>query len=628
MPVRTNSVHVARVAAEIPRSLTDSGDQILIHILYMAFLYCLALSCGVTRSVNDTHYRKTLYLLEQNTCPDMDRTTDALSSLLNVLKEHPRGMSVSDLAAAIGMNRNTVSRYLDVLLVSGQVEMETYGKAKVFYISQRVPISVMLNFSSDLVLVLDRDRRVVQANDALCRFARVERDDITGISIEESKFAAFDHPLIQSRIAAALNGSEFVEELRFLRHDEELFFRVKFLPTVFNDGTPGVTIILEDITEERRAEEALRESEMLFRSLVENINDLILNVDETSTFTYVSPKSQEILGYAPEEMLGKTPCDFMAPETAKRVRKHLAALLLDPEPRVLFEWTMLHRNGNPVTFEVSGTPIYDMIGDFTGYRVVCRDITERLRATKRVAQWKSFLYSVVNNIPSMVFVREVAGNTFVFSNQAAEDFLGMTKEEIAGKVAEDLFPPEMATFFAGEDREMLERSAIQEQQVRLQTGQTLYMKKIPIFNSRGRLRYMLGIAEDVTDRVAAEDRLVAERDRAQGYLEAAGVMIAVIEADGTIDMVNRRGCEILGYAEGDLAGKNWFATVVPARLRDRLSRNFARLVAGEIAPPLYEESPVVTRDGSERSILWHNALLRDADGKVVAMVSSGEEIVE
>ena len=166
-------------------------------------------------------------------------------------------MSVSDLAAAVGVNRNTVSRYLDVLLVSGRVEMETYGKAKVFYLSQRVPIAAMLNFSSDLVLVLDRDRRIVQANDAVCSFAGRERDDIIGNSIETSPLAAFDHPLIRSRITDALGGREVTEELRFLRHDEEIFFRIKFLPTVFNDGTPGVTIILDEITESRRAEEAL-----------------------------------------------------------------------------------------------------------------------------------------------------------------------------------------------------------------------------------------------------------------------------------------------------------------------------------------------------------------------------------
>ena len=223
------------------------------------------------------------------------------------------------------INRNTVSRYLDVLLVAGQVEMKTYGKAKVFYPSQRVPIAAMLNFSSDLVLVLDRDRRIVQANDAICAFAGRERDDVIGKSIETSPLAAFDHPLIRSRITDALNGREAAEELRFLRHSDELFFRVKFLPTVFNDGTPGVTIILENITEARRAEEALRESESLFRSLVENISDLILNVEGDSTFSYVSPKSMEILGYTPEEMLQKTPFDFMPPADAGKVREQFDA---------------------------------------------------------------------------------------------------------------------------------------------------------------------------------------------------------------------------------------------------------------------------------------------------------------
>ncbi|BBL66994.1 hypothetical protein MchiMG62_01750 [Methanoculleus chikugoensis] len=537
-------------------------------------------------------------------------------------------MSVSDLAAAVGINRNTVSRYLDVLLVSGQAEMETYGKAKVFYLSQRVPIAAMLNFSSDLVLVLDRDRRIVQANDAVCSFAGRERDAIIGNSIETSPLAAFDHPLIRSRITDALGGREVTEELRFLRHDQELFFRIKFLPTVFNDGAPGVTIILEDITEGRRAEEALRESELLFRSLVENISDLILNVDEACTFTYVSPKSREFLGYAPEEMLRKTPCDFMPPEKAEPVREQFAALLDDPRPRVLFEWTMLHRDGSPVVLEVSATPVYDVIGDFTGYRMVCRDVTERARAAKRVAQWKSFLYSVVNNIPSMVFVREVEGNTFVFSNKAAETFLGMTQEEMVGKRAAEIFPPEMAAFFADGDRELVERAAALEKEIRIPGGRMLSAKKIPIFSSKGMLKYMLGIAEDVTDRAAAEIHLIAERDRAQGYLEAAGVVIAVIRADGTIDLVNRKASEVLGYSEGDLAGKNWFATVVPERLRKRLAQNFSRLVAGGAEPPPFEESPVVTRDGRERPILWHNALLRDADGNVVAMVSSGEEIAE
>ena len=269
-----------------------------------------------------------------------------------------------------------------------------------------------------------------------------------------------------------------------------------------------------------------------------------------------------------------------------------------------------------------------MIGDCTGYRMVCRDVTERVRATKRVAQWKSFLYSVVNNIPSMVFVWEVEKNTFVFANRASEVFLGLTQEEMAGKQAIDLFPPKMAAFFVDGDRELLEGSTALEEKITLPEGRILAVKKIPIFNSHGRLRYMLGIAEDVTDRAAAESLLVAERDRVQGYLNAAGIMIAVIGADGTINLINHRGCEILGYVEKDLTGKNWFTTVVPERLRDRLAQNFAEVMAGKNDLPPLEESPVLTRSGREQPILWHNALLRDEEGKIVAMVSSGEVVPE
>jgi PAS domain S-box-containing protein len=199
---------------------------------------------------------------------------------------------------------------------------------------------------------------------------------------------------------------------------------------------------------------------------------------------------------------------------------------------------------------------------------------------------------------------------------------------MAGKHAADLFPPAMVAFFADGDRELVERTFPVEEKAHLPGGRTISMKKIPVYNSHGRLKYMLGIVEDITDRAAAEDLLVAERDRAQGYLDAAGVVIAVIGADGTIDFVNRKGCEVLGCIGGGLAGKNWFETVVPERLRDRLARNFARLVAGGLEPPAFEESPIITRDGRELPILWHNALLRDADGRVVAMVSSGEEIAE
>lgn len=93
-----------------------------------------------------------------------------LTRICEVLRENPKGMAVRDIADAIGMNRNTASRYLDMLRVAGQVEMKTYGKAKVFYISQRMPISAMMDCAVDMVFVLDPSLTVVEANDTICTF--------------------------------------------------------------------------------------------------------------------------------------------------------------------------------------------------------------------------------------------------------------------------------------------------------------------------------------------------------------------------------------------------------------------------------------------------------------------------
>jgi len=88
-----------------------------------------------------------------------------LVQIKNLLKQNPEGMSVTDIAKALQKNKNTTGRYLDILLISGHVDMRTYGMAKVFTLSQRVPLSAMLSCSKDLIMVLDREFRIVDIND-------------------------------------------------------------------------------------------------------------------------------------------------------------------------------------------------------------------------------------------------------------------------------------------------------------------------------------------------------------------------------------------------------------------------------------------------------------------------------
>jgi PAS domain S-box-containing protein len=124
----------------------------------------------------------------------------------------------------------------------------------------------------------------------------------------------------------------------------------------------------------------------------------------------------------------------------------------------------------------------------------------------------------------------------------------------------------------------------------------------------------------------SEEELRGERDRAQNYLDVAKTILVAVGADERVGLINRKGSEILGFPEGEIVGTNWFDRFIPGGIREDVRTMFSKLIAGELAPVEYFEHPVVTRSGEERIIAWRNAVLRDDRDRVVATLSSGEDI--
>ena len=138
-----------------------------------------------------------------------------------------------------------------------------------------------------------------------------------------------------------------------------------------------------------------------------------------------------------------------------------------------------------------------------------------------------------------------------------------------------------------------------------------------------------GLEHEIVERKLAEDALQKERDRAQHYLDVAGVMFLVIGADRKVSLINKKGCEILGYEEEEeITGKDWFDNFIPDRLRDGVAGVFKSLVAGEIELVEYYENPVLTKHGEERIVAWHNTIMRDERGRIYATMASGADITE
>jgi len=119
-----------------------------------------------------------------------------------------------------------------------------------------------------------------------------------------------------------------------------------------------------------------------------------------------------------------------------------------------------------------------------------------------------------------------------------------------------------------------------------------------------------------------------EQPVSQKYLDLVGVIIVAIDADQKVNLINKRGCEVLGYKESEIVGKNWFENFIPERIRDTVTEAFAKLMTGEIQAVEYFENPVLAKSGEERMIAWHNAVLKDEEGRITGTLSSGEDITQ
>ena len=127
---------------------------------------------------------------------------------------------------------------------------------------------------------------------------------------------------------------------------------------------------------------------------------------------------------------------------------------------------------------------------------------------------------------------------------------------------------------------------------------------------------------------ATEKQLREEKERSRKYFDVAGTIMIVINPEQKVILVNKRGCEILGYRDDEILGRNWFDTFLPGRVREKTRVTFEQLISGEAGLMEYNENLVLTKSGQERIIDWHNVAVTDSQGNIVEVLASGMDITE
>jgi PAS domain S-box-containing protein len=129
-------------------------------------------------------------------------------------------------------------------------------------------------------------------------------------------------------------------------------------------------------------------------------------------------------------------------------------------------------------------------------------------------------------------------------------------------------------------------------------------------------------------RKQVEEALRDEKNKAQGYLDIAGVMLIAIDTEGKVTLINKKGCDVLGYKEEEVIGKNWFEHFIPERWKRRTQAVSESLMEGGQKEVGNFENPILTKSGEEKLIAWHNTTIRDNKGNIIGCLSSGEDITQ
>ncbi len=136
------------------------------------------------------------------------------------------------------------------------------------------------------------------------------------------------------------------------------------------------------------------------------------------------------------------------------------------------------------------------------------------------------------------------------------------------------------------------------------------------------------LLQEIRDREIAEKEIIRQKKISENYLELAAVVFVALNNKGEVTLINKKGCEVLGYEAKDILGKNWFDNFIPKWLKEDLIPVSKQLLAGKIEPVEYYENPILTKSGEEKLIAWHNTVLKNEKDEITGHLSSGEDISE
>jgi PAS domain S-box-containing protein len=362
------------------------------------------------------------------------------------------------------------------------------------------------------------DGRFLRVNEALCRITGYSEAELLQKSVRDITHADDLQSNLEFREDLLSGQSRFrTYEKRYLHKDGSSIW-VQIVGTIVRDGSGQPLCfftLINDITELRRAQEALRGSEARFRRMVELSSDWYWIQDEQ--FRFIAMPGLEKGGLDAETIIGKTRWEIpeLSPMPARFWQLH-REVLERHEPFTDFVYLRRNRSGEPRYLSISGEPIFDEQGIFCGYHGVGKDVTDKVHAQKALEDGENRYRMLFDIHPLPMWIVDSKTLTFLAVNEAAARHYGYSREEFLSMTADQLRPPEevAALLKAFEDRSSTYMHRVSKH--RKKNGELIDVDILSFnLDFDGRLA-RLGVVNDITEKLKTEERA---RDIERKYRE-------------------------------------------------------------------------------------------------------------
>ena len=412
-------------------------------------------------------------------------------------------------------------------------------------------------------------------------------------------------------------------EYRYIKKNGEIMWILEMITSIVYHGKRAALGSFMDITARKHMEEALRQSEERYRTIIEDIEEGYYEVDLQGNFTFASDSICATLGYTREELIGMSYKNYVPNEQFDYVYNIFKKVYETGKPIKSYSLINIRKNGERIHVEDSVAPLSDKNGKIIGFKGITRDITQRKIMEEILQKSEDYFREITENSSDVIIITESNGN-IKYCSRSVERCLGYKPEELTGKNA--------FNFIYADD---LPRAA-NDYSKAIQTKDTAIPNEFRVVHKDGSVRLFEGLGKnlldnpsvagfimnirDVTERKqleiqkeAAQKSLRESEEKYRTILEKMEEGLFELDLKGNITFVNDAECRKLGYSREELTGMNY------RQFQDENTAKKTRQIFSEVykkeEPIQLLDVEIIRKNGSKAFNEISVSLLKDKEGK-------------